>query len=414
MERFFHIFGSLTLFVGSADAMNRSLQSLQCEETLGQKESLEFVMPLNEFLLFLIDAEVFDITDWLDLKKAGLIPPEAPDKILQTYSELNGQWKVLWDTVRALRSSDPKERENIMKKLQKEITLEEEILTEVEINGLSKEQRKEKIWEMMDKDSKITVTQIAKRLNIKRSTAYEMIDELLREERVVRHGSNNGGYWETLRNGRKPSGRDPQKEREEKFLALVDLDSKITVQKIAKALGVSPSTIDKTTARLRQAGLLTSIGERNAKSRRWIKLEEGNTPPLDLSPQEREEKLLFLIKGDPTRTIPQLAEKLEVSETTLNRMIKKLKDEGRLEIDEYWKVLQVEEKPSSHLPQDKIKDQILELMREDPYIGRTRLTEKTGVYNRKLDRIIAQLKKEGRLKRIKQWKIPSDKIDSLM
>lgn len=53
----------------------------------------------------------------------------------------------------------------------------------------------------------------------------------------------------------------------EEIIAQIDLDSEITVEKIAKKIDKSESTVEKTIKKLRDAGVIKRVGSR--KTGRW-------------------------------------------------------------------------------------------------------------------------------------------------
>ncbi len=58
--------------------------------------------------------------------------------------------------------------------------------------------RKEAVIEMMRKNKRVSVTQIAKELNVTRRTIFRIIDTLKSQNRIKRVGDLKSGTWEVL------------------------------------------------------------------------------------------------------------------------------------------------------------------------------------------------------------------------
>ena len=58
--------------------------------------------------------------------------------------------------------------------------------------------RKEAVIKMMRKNKRVSVTQIAKELNVTRRTIFRLIDVLKTENRIKRVGDLNSGTWEVI------------------------------------------------------------------------------------------------------------------------------------------------------------------------------------------------------------------------
>ena len=76
------------------------------------------------------------------------------------------------------------------------VTNSETIVTnDVTNNGDS---RKEAVIKMMRKNKRVSVTQIAKELNVTRRTIFRLIDVLKTENRIKRVGDLKSGTWEVI------------------------------------------------------------------------------------------------------------------------------------------------------------------------------------------------------------------------
>ena len=150
-------------------------------------------------------------------------------------------------------------------------------------------------------------------------------------------GSSSGAS----RKSAKLSDYDSPEKREKKILELVAEDPEITIAQMVKETKLSRATIDRTIVVLKKEGRLARIGAKTGGY--WQILQKGDTPDDPL--QERKEKLLELIAENNRITKAQMAEKMKVSKSTIDRMLTELKQEGRLarvgeKADGYWQILQ--------------------------------------------------------------------------
>ena len=58
---------------------------------------------------------------------------------------------------------------------------------------------KDKIKDMVRKDKYITLSQMAESLGISISGVAKSITRMQAQDEIVRHGADNGGYWEVLK-----------------------------------------------------------------------------------------------------------------------------------------------------------------------------------------------------------------------
>ena len=152
-----------------------------------------------------------------------------------------------------------------------------------------------------------------------------MIQELKEEGRLLRIGSRRDGYWQIPEEGQQEY-LDPKEGRKERILELVSENSKITKTEIARELKLSRDRIILSIKELKEEGRLLRIGGR--RDGYWQIPVEGEEY-LDPK-EERKERILELMRENLKITVVEIAEKLELSITTINRSIKELKEEGRL------------------------------------------------------------------------------------
>ena len=409
--------------------MNRSVTSLQCEESLKSKESLENYRSLEEFLQILIDLKVYSTIDFINLKNEKDLPDGVPDKPLQAYPELEGKWSVLWKKIRDIRFPYPQEQEDTIKRRKlnseelrafmmetfneweeqeklkkKKRSREEERLKEKE--RLRKEKRNEQILLLMMENPYITTVQLAKQTGATITTINNAIADLKNKGRVTNIKINNSGleYWRILPTKKKPSRRFLQREREEKILFLMDMNPYITMVQIAERMGTATSTITNVITRLKTEGRVTRIG---MTQKGYWKILQMREEPSDYSLQEeRKRQILRLMFANPHITILNLAEQINLSRPTVQTMIARLKTEGRVartgaaSRSGYWEVLLVGEGPSGRDPKEERKNTIWEMMRDNPYITIAQLAEQTDFSQSIIGYVISELKGENRLKRI--------------
>ena len=365
MKNLFNVLYLLVLFWESAHAMNRSLQSLQCEEALGSEEALEASsLPLEEFLHFLIDMEIYSIIDFVNLKKEEGLPDGVPDKPLQVYSELKGQWSILWKKIHDIRFPSSQEQGSITERRklsstelralftgafnewqEEERVLEEEEISTTEDRISAQDKMKDQILALMIENPYITVPRLAEQVDASITITSQTISSLKEEGRVKGFRIHNSRveYWKVLQRG-KSSRRLPQRRR----------------------------------------------------------TQRRATSSHHLLQEERKKRILFLMDMNPYIITTQIAERTSIPISTINNIITSLKKEGQVERvgtrqKGYWNVLQEGEESS---PQEQRKKQILRLMFTNPHITRAQLAEQTGVSRSTIQKMISSLKEEKRLERI--------------
>jgi ATP-dependent DNA helicase RecG len=76
---------------------------------------------------------------------------------------------------------------------------ESEEKSEVKSEVKSVKKTKDKIKDMMKEDKYITLSQMAELLDISVSGVAKSITRMQNHGEIVRHGADNGGYWEVLK-----------------------------------------------------------------------------------------------------------------------------------------------------------------------------------------------------------------------
>ena len=157
------------------------------------------------------------------------------------------------------------------------------------IKNIEKEKAKEKILKLYN--SKVGTEEIAKALNISLPTMYRYIRELREEGKF--------------------KGIKKKEERKEKTLELYNQG--IEVKEIAKRLNVTVETINTYIKELEEEGRV----EKRKTLRKTSKKEENKEKILELYNQGLE--------------IKEIAKRLNISDTTIYKYIKELKEEGRIQ-----------------------------------------------------------------------------------
>ena len=157
------------------------------------------------------------------------------------------------------------------------------------IKNIEKEKAKEKILKLYN--SKAGTEEIAKALNISLPTMYRYIRELREEGKF--------------------QGIKKKEERKEKTLELYNQG--IEVKEIAKRLNVTVETINTYIKELEEEGRV----EKRKTLRKTSKKEENKEKILELYNQGLE--------------IKEIAKRLNISDTTIYKYIKELKEEGRIQ-----------------------------------------------------------------------------------
>lgn len=420
MKRVYGFFFFLVLFLEPSYA-GRRLQSFQCEETYEHEEDLDDVMPFKEYLQFLVEIEVYSTKDFVKKLKKADFPDGMSEKPLRTYSELRGQWSVLWDRVHELRLSNSEEEQNIPER--RKMTSSELRVLVTEVNRAVEEEIKEEEIEILDEASLEEVeegspdnrkpAEILDQVNLKKmednnfnsqDPANRLTTEREAEQTETAIGVQNREteiiestdarrekLLVLMRQG-KP-GAIFREQRKERILSLIAENLQISTIELASKTGVSTGAINRATRELQEEGYLARAGFGDHFS--WKVFKEGNKPSdYDLQKEIREETLT-LITENPRITVSELADKIGVSEGIINYTIVKLEKAGYLiqvgsDKDSYWKVLK-----------GKIREKkVLALIEENSYITRSELAAELGVSERTISLTTTKLTVKGRLIRI--------------
>jgi len=133
------------------------------------------------------------------------------------------------------------------------------------------------ILEILKTDKTLTRQVIAKKLNISPDTVKKNIAKLKQRGFLKRIGPDKGGYWEIIPDTQKTTQITPTKYPENltiteiNILKILKTDKTLTRQIIAKKLDISPDTVKKNIAKLKQKGFLKRIGP--AKGGYWEIIE---------------------------------------------------------------------------------------------------------------------------------------------
>ena len=215
------------------------------------------------------------------------------------------------------------------------------------IGGDPKQRIKETILTLLKENPKMTEQQISNKFDeISIYIVKKAIKELQNEELLIYQGHPpNGGYWAIRNEGGDLTVYDPHQWKEDRVLDQLRENQNLTIPELAKATGISKTTLRRTLTKLQKKDLLRRVG--SDKTGRWEVVEKGIKPPEYNFYEERKEKAWLLLKENRQMTGQQLAEELGVSFSTAQAIIKALKTERRLRRigstrSGHWKALEKE------------------------------------------------------------------------
>ena len=117
---------------------------------------------------------------------------------------------------------------------------------------------RKKILELMEKNSKITKSELSEKLSIS-TTAIDTNIKYLRENKLIeRDGAAKGGTWKILLDSQKLG--DELSENRKRILKLMKENSKITKSELSKNLGISTTAIENNINYLRENKLIERVG----------------------------------------------------------------------------------------------------------------------------------------------------------
>lgn len=198
------------------------------------------------------------------------------------------------------------------------------------------------------------------------------------------------------------------------IMSLMEVESHITIPKIADRLEETEVTINQMTRKLREKGLIGRRGSK--KTGKWIVFgREGSSFVYDFQ-EEQDRDVLLLMAKNLFKSGSKLFGKMQVSHATINKIIARLRAKGWLDPTHfskfgYWKLTEVGYhilsseygiEPVINDPKEQQNQEIMSLMIADPYIKRSQIAEKMemevsiGMVASK----IKKLKEEGRVERI--------------
>ena len=266
----------------------------------------EEILPLQGFIYFLVDVEIYSTTDFVKLKQDGL-PDEVPDKPLRAYPRLKKKWSNLWRRINKIRSD-------------KEI--------------------REQILALITENKHITKFGIIDATNFTKAPVERIIKQLKEEGTLTYTGSSRNGYWEILENGATPSP-NPMEKAKEQFLARIAENPHTTVLEISNKIELSIDVIGYAINQLRAEGKLVRIGsDRNG----YWKIRKNGTQPSPDPMEERKKQILPLMAENPRITVREIISKTNYTKREIKYAIEKVKKEGKLarigsDQKGYWKIL---------------------------------------------------------------------------
>ena len=299
---------------------------------------------IEEFVQLMVDIKIGSTSDFIKAKKEGDLPKEIPDKPLQAYPELEGQWSVLWDKVRSLRLSQEKDVAERRKWIDEELRITSEVFEELnkkepevdlssEREDSSIDTQKEGDVDHQNREALRTGNQHNSQINEVGESVPEGQREIGRKSLSSHISAARIAHNERLR-----------KNKEEEALFLITENPQIKGRELAEKMQISTALISKIISSLKKGGHLVRVGG-SGKYGYWEVFKRGEKVPF-VSPQSKlEKKALSLIKKNPQVKRKELSKQLQVSVKLINKIISKLKMEGRLvkvggkSKYGYWKVL---------------------------------------------------------------------------
>ena len=275
-----------------------------CEDTFLDGD----IIPLKKYVEALHDLRIYDTVTFITRKKESDFPDGISERPLRDYKELQGDLNILWEKVKALRSSGPREIEGAFDELHRDeepviteelVTLEvfpkdegTEVYISEDSNGSNSSdnqqpkkntgrrrivkysgvrvaddpQVQEEVSSLIENNKYITIAEIAMETGLAKTTIYYIIDTFKNRKgrRLVRRGSrNNKGYWIFFKEGEgveQLSNEEIQRRRRENILFFIRENSQIKTAQLAGKIGVSPSTISNIIRELKDDDYLLRDG----------------------------------------------------------------------------------------------------------------------------------------------------------
>ena len=208
------------------------------------------------------------------------------------------------------------------------------------INKIVSEIRKEKVLELIRTEEGIKTLELMEILGVSENTIISIIRKLKDEGLIERVGrSLKDGFYRVLKEGDTPLSLEEQKKqqeekrnrRKEKVVELIQQNKRITVSELAEKIGVSEGFMYTVLVELKNEERIERVHIIGQGGFYRIP-EEGDTPlSLEEQKKQRDDKVVELMRKYERITIEQLAEKMGVSEGLISKIIRKLKDEKRIE-----------------------------------------------------------------------------------
>ena len=304
---------------------NQNLVSSSCGKDLfySDGETVEKIVPLEDYIQTMHSLEVYDTKGLVDLEKDGLPdgmprdPVKAYDE-LQIYPEHNKNMKILWRMLRKLQQNRGQESTTKKRKMSKK-----------ELQILMKEAQDF----LEDEAARIIVEDGNEGVGSENEDEEAGNED---EEAQKKEGSDATQEQAAANTISRVYFR--QMHRRENLLSLIREDNQITAAQIAGKLKISKSTIDsdisdlgKDLNNLKKVRLIR-VGSQNTNlNGHWHVIEKGVKFSVEDFYEERKKKMLFLMWQDSRIKRDKLAKELGVSLPTISNITRELKNEGRLD-----------------------------------------------------------------------------------
>jgi len=274
--------------------------------------------------------------------------------------------------------------------------------------------RMKKIAELMIDSPSITLTAISNKIDLSVPTVERMVSIM---PFIHRSGSRGYGCWKVDQDEipiwisqayedrpfRKTGKRLETEEREEKLLALLLIHPSFTQEELAAKLSVSQRTVSRMMAGLRVRNV-EAEGDYTVAGKPAEDFIIIDNERLREKTVRRAHDLILALLEDPFITIPAMAEKTDLSVSTVNLLLKKMPGVTRIgsrktghwsvsDIEENeYSLLQITEPASSSLKKeyDRRASLIIKMIKNNPHISLTEMCGQLGIHKSTL---VRQLKR---------------------
>ena len=206
-------------------------------------------------------------------------------------------------------------------------------------------ERKNIILKLIEENENISAKKMIEKINVSRPTVERDLKELKEENKIEYIGSRKSGKWiihtqkenDGINDGINVGKKMNITERRNIILKLIKENEKISAKQMIEKINVSRPTVERDLKELKEENKIEYIGSR--KSGKWIihtqKENDGINDGINVGKKmnitERRNIILKLIKENEKISAKQMIEKINVSRPTIERDLKELKEENKIE-----------------------------------------------------------------------------------